>query len=47
MSLSTHKNSQLFAKRKGSGVDILVIDKTATGAGDSGITRGVMRNNYY
>jgi hypothetical protein len=47
MSLSTHKNSQLCARRKGSGVDILVIDKTAIGAGASGITCGVMRNNYY
>jgi len=31
----------------GSGSDILVIDKTAIGAGASGIACGVIRNNYY
>jgi hypothetical protein len=34
-------------KNAGSGKDILVIDKTAIGAGASGIACGVIRNNYY
>jgi glycine/D-amino acid oxidase-like deaminating enzyme len=32
---------------KGGGQDILVIDKTAAGAGASGIACGVVRNNYF
>ena len=32
---------------KGSGTDILVIDKGGIGAGASGIACGVVRNNYY
>ena len=30
-----------------SGKDVLVIDKSAIGAGASGIACGVIRNNYY
>src|SRR5450432_3622431 len=32
---------------RGSGKDILVIDKTGIGAGASGIACGVIRNNYF
>src|SRR5689334_24718594 len=32
---------------RGSGKDILVVDKTSIGAGASGIACGVVRNNYY
>jgi glycine/D-amino acid oxidase-like deaminating enzyme len=32
---------------RGSGKDILVVDKTGIGAGASGIACGVIRNNYY
>ena len=37
----------LKASGKGSGADILVIDKTSIGGGASGIACGVVRNNYY
>ena len=32
---------------RGSGEDILVVDKTAIAAGASGIACGVVRNNYF
>ena len=37
----------LKATGRGSGADILVIDKTAVAAGASGIACGVVRNNYF
>ena len=37
----------LKAAGKGTGADILVIDKTSIGGGASGIACGVVRNNYY
>jgi hypothetical protein len=48
--LSTAYHLALGLKDKGSagsGKDILVIDKSAIGAGASGIACGVIRNNYY
>jgi glycine/D-amino acid oxidase-like deaminating enzyme len=47
LSTAYHLAKELRARRKGSGKDILVIDKTAIGAGASGIACGVIRNNYY
>ena len=38
---------RLEASGKGSGADILVLDKTAIAAGASGIACGVVRNNYF
>ena len=37
----------LAASGRGSGEDIVVIDKTGVGAGASGIACGVVRNNYF
>ncbi len=48
--LSTAYHLALELKNKGSagsGKDILVIDKSAIGAGASGIACGIIRNNYY
>ncbi|MEE9415864.1 MAG: FAD-dependent oxidoreductase, partial [Acidimicrobiales bacterium] len=36
-----------LAQELGSGSEVLVLDKTAVGAGASGIACGVIRNNYY
>ena len=47
LSTAYHLAKELRSKRLGSGKDILVIDKTAIGAGASGIACGVIRNNYY
>ncbi len=47
LSTAYHLAKELKARRKGSGKDILVIDKSAIGAGASGIACGVIRNNYY
>ena len=47
LSTAWHLAEDLEAKGKGSGADILVIDKTAIGAGASGIACGVVRNNYF
>lgn len=47
LSTAYHLAKELHAKGRGSGSDILVIDKTAIGAGASGIACGVIRNNYY
>ena len=38
---------ELKARGKGSGDDIVVLDKTAPGAGASGIACGIVRNFYY
>ena len=47
LSTGYHLAQELRARRKGSGEDILVIDKTGIAAGASGIACGVVRNNYF
>ena len=47
LSTAFHLSKELKERRRGSGKDILVIDKTAIGGGASGIACGVIRNNYY
>jgi hypothetical protein len=47
LSTAYHLAGELKAKGRGSGSDILVIDKTAIAAGASGIACGVVRNNYF
>jgi hypothetical protein len=47
LSTAYHLAKELRTQGRGSGNDILVIDKTAIGAGASGIACGVIRNNYY
>jgi len=47
LSTAYHLAEELKARRAGSGEEIIVLDKTAIGAGASGIACGVIRNNYY
>jgi glycine/D-amino acid oxidase-like deaminating enzyme len=47
LSTALHLAQMLKASGKGSGKDILVVDKTAIAAGASGIACGVVRNNYF
>ncbi len=47
LSTAYHLAKELKAHGRGSGKDILVIDKKAIGAGASGIACGVVRNNYF
>ncbi len=47
LSTAYHLALSLKGTSKGSGDDILVIDKTGIAAGASGIACGVVRNNYY
>src|SRR5262245_53840205 len=47
LSTAYHLAKELKARGRGSGSDILVVDKKAIGAGASGIACGVVRNNYY
>ena len=47
LSTAYHLASKLRETGRGSGEDILVLDKTAIAAGASGIACGVVRNNYY
>lgn len=47
LSTAHHLALALKAKGRGSGADILVIDKTSIAAGASGIACGVVRNNYF
>lgn len=47
LSTAYHLALELKATGKGSGDDILVIDKDDVGAGASGIACGVIRNNYF
>ena len=47
LSTAYHLALHLRQSGKGSGSDILVIDKTGIAAGASGIACGVVRNNYY
>jgi methylglutamate dehydrogenase subunit A len=45
LSTAFHLAQMLKRTGRGSGEDILVVDKTAVGAGASGIACGVVRNN--
>jgi glycine/D-amino acid oxidase-like deaminating enzyme len=47
LSTAYHLALRLKETGRGSGKDILVLDKTAIAAGASGIACGVVRNNYY
>lgn len=47
LSTAYHLSKELKSRGRGSGKDVLVIDKAAIGAGASGIACGVIRNNYY
>jgi methylglutamate dehydrogenase subunit A len=47
LSTAYHLALKLKETGRGSGEDILVVDKTAIAAGASGIACGVVRNNYY
>lgn len=47
LSTAYHLAKELKATGRGTGADILVIDKKGIGAGASGIACGVVRNNYY
>jgi hypothetical protein len=47
LSTAWHLAKELKTRKVGSGKDILILDKTAIGAGASGIACGVIRNNYY
>lgn len=47
LSTAYHLGLELKARGKGSGADILVLDKTSIAAGASGIACGVIRNNYF
>lgn len=47
LSTAWHLAMELKRKKAGSGKDVVIIDKTAIGAGASGIACGVVRNNYF
>src|SRR6516225_464896 len=47
LSTAYHLSLELKARGKGSGRDVLVLDKTGIAAGASGIACGVIRNNYF
>jgi glycine/D-amino acid oxidase-like deaminating enzyme len=47
LSTALHLARELKRCGRGSGEDILVVDKTSIGAGASGIACGVVRNNYF
>jgi glycine/D-amino acid oxidase-like deaminating enzyme len=47
LSTAFHLAQMLKATGRGSGKDIVVVDKTAIAAGASGIACGVVRNNYF
>jgi methylglutamate dehydrogenase subunit A len=47
LSTAWHLAEKLRKQGRGSGSDILVIDKKSIGAGASGIACGVVRNNYF
>ncbi|MDG1708099.1 MAG: FAD-dependent oxidoreductase, partial [Emcibacteraceae bacterium] len=47
LSTAYHLALELKAKGKGSGKDILIVDKSGISAGATGIACGVVRNNYY
>src|SRR6266568_8267747 len=47
LSTAYHLAKELRTRNLGSGADIVVLDKTAPGAGASGIACGVIRNFYF
>ena len=47
LSTAYHLAKELKSRGLGSGHDVIVLDKTAPGAGASGIACGVVRNNYF
>ena len=47
LSTAWHLAENLRKSGKGSGKDVLVVDKTGIAAGASGIACGVVRNNYF
>jgi glycine/D-amino acid oxidase-like deaminating enzyme len=47
LSTAYHLAQMLKAQGRGSGADIVVVDKTRVAAGASGIACGVVRNNYF
>src|ERR671922_2012463 len=47
LSSAWHLAENLRKSGKGSGKDVLVLDKTGIAAGASGIACGVIRNNYF
>jgi len=47
LSTAWHLARELTDRGLGSGEDVVVLDKTAVGAGASGIACGVVRNNYF
>ncbi len=47
LSTALHLARELQGRGKGSGEDIIVLDKSGIGAGASGIACGVVRNFYY
>ena len=47
LSTAYHLAVELQQRGSGSGADIVVLDKTAPGAGATGIACGVVRNNYF
>ena len=47
LSTAYHLALELKANGKGSGADILIVDKSGISAGATGIACGVVRNNYY
>ena len=47
LSTAWHLARELRAHGRGSGADVLVLDKTGIAAGASGIACGVVRNNYF
>ena len=47
LSTAYHLALELKARNKGSGGDIVVLDKSGISAGATGIACGVIRNNYF
>ena len=47
LSTAYHLALELKSRGKGSGSDVMVLDKTSIAAGASGIACGVVRNNYF
>jgi methylglutamate dehydrogenase subunit A len=47
LSTGWHLARELSARGRGSGADILILDKRGIGSGASGIACGVIRNNYF
>jgi methylglutamate dehydrogenase subunit A len=47
LSTAYHLAKELRTRGHGSGADVIVLDKSAPGAGASGIACGVVRNNYF